>query len=288
MRIKKINYLLLLCILLTEKIPAAEQDIKKQRSAAFDFIPDPREELITTISISLARLPTVIVKLIADYELSEGWRKTKALKISDLPHEANWKCLEFVNATSKTEQHASSRQSDNNKIKNCYLVRSNNKKITICQTVILGWGYESTFHRYKDINCLGKAGGLTFSPNSKLLAWHEVPDKNILFPKVWTHTKVWDIEKDTTILTIPQSAYPCFFPDSQSILVINKTNKSINIWDLTTNKLISQLIPQSNITIERATIFDNGKIIMALETKKFLRKRMLHIWKFTTTDKIER
>lgn len=263
------NIYLLLCLFRTTDNLTFEQDIKKQHSAAFDFIPDPREELITTISLHLTQLPTVIVELFTDYVLSGEWREVMSLKTNDLPYEAH---REFRAATLKLEQHASSPH---------YLAESKNNKIEIYWFRESGFGYPN-YHIHREINCLGKTGGLTFSPNSKLLAWHDTPNKKILHPKVWNYTKVWDIEKSVAILTITRSAYPCFFPDSQSLLVVNETNKneSINIWDLTTKKLTSQLIPRANTKIERAAIFDNGTIIMALQAKRFLEERMLHIWKF--------
>jgi hypothetical protein len=71
---KKANYLLFLCILLTTEIPAAEHDIKGQVAVEECQIV-LRDELIKAIINSL-QVPIVIIDIVTKYCLEEKEHRT--------------------------------------------------------------------------------------------------------------------------------------------------------------------------------------------------------------------
>lgn len=248
MNIKKINCLFLLCIILTKEVFAAEQDTKQlvaTTTQKFNYV--TKEQLVKTLESSLTALPSVIVHEIAGYclEEKEQWIKRSSNAISP-------------SATLRNATECAWALSPNGK----YLARPAlfGPKAVIISTAIprIDILKLATTSRYNVEN-------LKFSPNGKLLLWHEKCCATI----------VWHIEKDIEVITKENHYGSSFLPDNKSVLSITN-DATIKIWDIYTGNILHTFPNKSHL--QQASISPCGKVIMAIDNNN-----LLHTWELLST-----
>ena len=234
---------ILLCTFLTAKNCAAAVNIEAQ--------------FYNTAYTTLPWVPTPVISLIVEYTLVEKWKYKETLEEDSSRHQIQ------------------KRHHELQPLKMPLVAQVEDNRIILATTQPHHEEYLTVYNRKTSSD--EYITGLIFSPNLQLLAWHKEYKSSI------AHTKVWNIEKNKEMITIPESGYPSFFPNSTSILVVNKKNASADIWDLTTCKRTEQLINHNIKSIEWARVKTSDSIIIIAVEKGLWpfsqAGRALHLWR---------